>query len=79
MEDKYFLNPLNFDYKRWLAKDTIKNDNGFVFVPFSAGPRNCIGQHMALMELKIILSHFIKRYEITNKKDYSNRWISKFL
>jgi len=43
MEDKHFVNPESFDYKRWLTKDTIQADNGFVFVPFSAGPRNCIG------------------------------------
>lgn len=36
--DKYFDNAENFDYKRWLNnKSIIKNDNGFIHIPFGAG------------------------------------------
>lgn len=47
LSGQYYDDHLKFDYRRWLNNNPIKNNNQFVFVPFSAGPRNCIGQHMA--------------------------------
>lgn len=41
--NKFYDNPDKFDYKRWLNANPIKEDNGFVYMPFSAGMRNCIG------------------------------------
>lgn len=35
----------------------------FAFGRFSAGPRNCIGKHLALLESKIAVVKFIRRYE----------------
>ncbi|XP_066904792.1 cytochrome P450 4C1 isoform X2 [Halyomorpha halys] len=33
----------------------------FSFIPFSAGPRNCIGQKFAIMELKTVLSTVVRK------------------
>ncbi|CAD8152077.1 unnamed protein product [Paramecium pentaurelia] len=46
-----FKNPLKFDIDRWNSPllDT------YSFTPFSAGPRNCIGQHLATLEMKTLL------------------------
>ncbi|KAJ4846612.1 hypothetical protein Tsubulata_033259 [Turnera subulata] len=40
------------------------------FIPFAAGPRNCIGQSFALMEAKIILSMLISRFSFTIADSY---------
>jgi len=62
---KYFDQPLKFKPERWFDKKEHELDP-FVYIPFSAGARNCIGQHLAILEAKIIISEFLKtfRYKI---------------
>ncbi|KAM3142823.1 hypothetical protein pb186bvf_005207 [Paramecium bursaria] len=57
---KYFENSQEFDIDRWMK--TKSNDG---FIPFSGGRRNCIGQHLALIETKLILIYLIQNYNIT--------------
>lgn len=40
------------------------------FMPFAAGPRNCVGQSFALMEAKIILAMLLSHFSFTISPNY---------
>ncbi|KAL7101741.1 hypothetical protein ACP275_08G073800 [Erythranthe tilingii] len=44
--------------------------SGRHFIPFAAGPRNCVGQAFALMEAKIILAMLISRFSFDISENY---------
>ncbi|GLC42904.1 hypothetical protein PLESTB_001812700 [Pleodorina starrii] len=37
----------------------------YMFVPFIQGPRNCLGQHLALLEARVVLALLHKRFKFT--------------
>ena len=54
-------NPMKFDPHRFLNK----TPQPYAFLPFIEGPRNCLGQHLALLESKIVMSLLAQRYEFS--------------
>jgi len=74
----YFKEPRKFKPERWLNKKEQEID-AFVFTPFSAGARNCIGQHLAMIEAKIVICEFIKMFKFEmSEKDYDLRMAFNF-
>ncbi|XP_037269503.2 cytochrome P450 4V2 [Rhipicephalus microplus] len=61
---RYVEDPNSFKPERFMEAKSMHN---FGFAPFSAGPRNCLGQKFALREEKILLTHVIRRFNVTSK------------
>lgn len=63
-----FENADAFNPERFLNDDKLK-ENPFSYIPFSAGPRNCVGQKFAVYEIKSIISKIIRNFEVSLTKD----------
>ena len=64
----FFPEPDKFIPDRFYEKSEHFIRNPYAFVPFSAGPRNCIGQKFALQEEKIVLAHVLKMFKLRSVK-----------
>jgi len=55
--------PERFDPDRFDAEKTGEKHRDFSFIPFGGGLRVCIGQHLAMVEMQIVLAHLLRSYE----------------
>jgi cytochrome P450 len=54
-DPRWFREPERFRPERWLG-DEAKSVPRFAYFPFGGGPRVCVGQHFALLELILMLA-----------------------
>lgn len=60
-DPEYWSQPNRFKPERFLD---LQVSHPFAFIPFLAGPRNCIGQKYAMVQMKCILAFVLKHYII---------------
>ena len=59
----YWEEPSKFDPERF-APEQKKKMTAYAYYPFGGGPRMCIGYHFAMLEMKIALIEFFKRFSL---------------
>ena len=62
---KYWEQPNSFIPERF----DDENAKNFAYYPFGAGPRLCIGEHFAIMEMALIIRKFYKKFSFISDKE----------
>ncbi len=65
---KYWENPEEFKPERFTPENKKKHVP-FSYLPFGGGPRLCIGNNFALMEMQFVLVEMVRRYKFEIIKD----------
>lgn len=59
------IDAAEFVPERWIGLGSkTEADFKYCFLPFSRGPRNCIGMGLAIMEMKMLLANVFRRFAI---------------
>ncbi|KAJ7601968.1 cytochrome P450 [Roridomyces roridus] len=78
-----FEHPQKFWPERWLKQDGSSNDN--FFVPFSKGPRTCLGVNLAWCELYLLFGNTFRKVDfrvhetgLEDFSDFQEHWLPVF-
>ncbi|KAL1122918.1 hypothetical protein AAG570_003243 [Ranatra chinensis] len=58
-----YPNPDTFDPDNFLPERSA-NRHYYSFIPFSAGPRSCVGRKYAMLKLKVLLSTILRNFKV---------------
>jgi len=62
-DPRYYADPLRFDPLRWTAAERESRPQ-FSYFPFGGGPRRCIGEGFAWMELILLLATLAQQWQM---------------
>ncbi|KFM65735.1 Cytochrome P450 3A24, partial [Stegodyphus mimosarum] len=61
-DPEFFPEPEKFDPERWVKDSGKLNHPQYAYLPFGAGPRNCLGMRFALLEIKLGMANILRHY-----------------
>ncbi|XP_046432818.1 cytochrome P450 4g15-like [Neodiprion fabricii] len=62
-QEEIYPNPEQFNPDNFLPEN-MQQRHYYGFIPFSAGPRSCVGRKYAMLKLKVLLSTVLRHYKI---------------
>ncbi|KAM7348492.1 cytochrome P450 4d1 isoform 3-T3 [Cochliomyia hominivorax] len=63
-QEELFPEAKLFKPERFEMDYTTDKMSPYAYIPFSAGPRNCIGQKFAMLEIKTVLTNVLRNFEL---------------
>ncbi|MBZ5659667.1 MAG: cytochrome P450 [Acidobacteriia bacterium] len=63
-DPRYFDCPNKFVPNQWV-NGSARTLPKYAYIPFGAGPRNCIGAGFAMMEIVLLLTAMAQRFQVT--------------
>ena len=69
-DPRYFDEPDAFKPERWSA-DAAEQAPKYAYFPFGGGPRQCIGNYFAMMEIVLLLATIGQRFRFTLDPNYT--------
>ncbi|GAB1862848.1 Cytochrome P450 4C1 [Camponotus japonicus] len=62
-DPNFWSNPDVFDPDRFLP-EMVENRHHYSYIPFSAGRRNCIGQHLGMLMMKAMIAPLVHNFSL---------------
>ncbi|XP_033219590.1 cytochrome P450 4C1-like isoform X2 [Belonocnema kinseyi] len=66
-DKRYWTDPLKFNPDRFLPEG-VEKLIPYTYMPFSLGPRDCIGRVYAMMSMKILMATLLRKYVLIKDK-----------
>ena len=76
----YYEDPFNFNPDRWNRVQTAKaertDSSKLPYMPFSVGPRSCVGKPLAIAQMMIVFARLLWQFDLrraTNDSDWEGK------
>jgi len=62
-DESVWTEPTKFDPERWMPERAEHKQHPFAWIPFGGGPRKCLGEHFAMLEMELVIAELLRDYE----------------
>lgn len=76
-DERSFPEPLKFMPERWTSEAPEYVKDKRAFIPFSTGVYSCVGQKLAMMEMRVVMANLLRSFEIDFAGDMGEAVVKK--